>query len=186
MQINVNYLKAAAVAVGKEETRYYLKGVAIQANQKGVFIVATDGHRLAAFRQAPELENLTECSIIIPIETINALKTREETVELGKINGAQYMLGNLIFEPIDGTFPEWRRIIPKETSGEIAQFNAAYMADWAKMTKALGKKDAKIIISHNGDSPALVHFGLPDIDGFGVIMPFRAHNVPTGAPAWAL
>ena len=52
MKINVNYLKAAVLAVSKEETRYYLKGVAIQANETGVFIVATDGHRAVAFRQS--------------------------------------------------------------------------------------------------------------------------------------
>ena len=82
MQINVNYLKAAALVTSKEETRYYLKGVSISASDKGVFIVATDGHRLAAFRQAETYDG-SPMDIIIPIETVNALKTKEETVEEG-------------------------------------------------------------------------------------------------------
>jgi len=184
MQINVNYLKAAVLAVSKEETRYYLKGVAIQANETGVFIVATDGHRAVAFRQSETYDG-APIDIIIPSDTVNALKTKEETVELGKINGAQYMLGNMIFEPIDGTFPEWRRIVPKEPSGEIAQFNLSYLGDFAKIAKALGK-GTPARVAHNGNAAALITFG-PDIDGFGLLMPMRVQFAGMdSAPSWAL
>jgi DNA polymerase-3 subunit beta len=183
MEINVNYLKAAAIAVGKEETRYYLKGVAIQASQNGVFIIATDGHRLTVFRQSETYDG-KPLDIIIPIETVNALKTKNETVSLGKINDAQYMIGNLIFEPIDGTFPDWRRIVPKETSGEIAQFNLAYLGDFAKIAKTLGK-GTPTRVQHNGSSAALISFG-SDIDGFGLLMPMRSNAVcMETAPKWA-
>lgn len=177
MQLNVNYLKAAAIAVGKEETRYYLKGVAIQANETGVFIVATDGHRLTAFRQAETYDG-EPINIIIPIETVNALKTKEETVEL---NGN--ILGNIIFTPIDGTFPEWRRIVPKELNNETAQFNLTYLGDFAKVAKALGK-GTPVHIAHNGNGPALITFGT-DIDGIGLLMPMRVQHLNSATlPTW--
>lgn len=182
MQLNVNYLKAAAIAVGKEETRYYLKGVAIQANETGVFIVATDGHRAVAFRQSETYDG-APIDIIIPSDTVNALKTKEETVELGKINGAQYMLGNMIFEPIDGTFPDWRRIIPSSVSNETAQFNYSYVGDFAKVAKALGK-GTPVHIAHNGNGPALITFGT-DIDGIGLLMPMRVKHLNSATlPTW--
>jgi DNA polymerase-3 subunit beta len=180
MKINVNYLKAAALVTSKEETRYYLKGVAIQASGKGVFIVATDGHRLTAFRQAETYDG-APVDIIIPIETVNALKTKEETVEL---NGN--ILGNIIFTPIEGTFPDWRRIVPKELNNETAQFNLTYLGDFAKVAKALGK-GTPTCVNHNGYSAALISFG-PDVDGFGLLMPTRLkftgmNDLP---PSWAL
>lgn len=185
MKINVNYLKAAAIVASKEAVRYYLNGVAIQANDKGVFIVATDGHRACVFRQS-EAHDSAPIDIIIPSSAINALKTKEDTVDLRKINDTQYMIGNIAFEPVDGTFPDWRRIVPKETSGETAQFNPAYVGDFAKVAKALNK-GASVLIAHNGYSASLVSFG-PDIDGFGLLMPKMRHGqvIVNTAPSWAL
>ena len=178
MQLNVNYLKAASTAVGKDEVRYYLKGVAVQANEKGIFIIATDGHRALIFRQSDSYSG-EPIDIIIPMETVNALKTKEETVEL--TNGTQWSLGNLLFKPIDGTFPDWRRIIPSTVSNEISQFNYSYVGDLAKAAKALGK-GTPVHIAHNGCSAALVTFG-PGIDGIGLIMPMRVQSHgPT--PSW--
>jgi len=94
-----------------------------------------------------------------------------------------YVGTSVIFAPIDGTFPDWRRIIPKETDGKPAQFNPAYVGDFAKVTKALGQ--GQTAFAYNGDGPALVTFG-DDIDGFGVLMPMRIkREIPTRAPAWA-
>ena len=181
MQLNVNYLKAAAIVTGKEEARYYLKGVAIQANEKGVFIVATDGHRALAFKQTDSYQG-QPIDIIIPTEIINSLKTKEETVELS--NGSQWSLGNIIFNPIDGTFPDWRRIAPSSISNEISQFNFSYLGDFAKVAKALGK-NINPQIGHNGYGPALITFG-SDIDGFGLLMPMRTRvGDITSAPLWA-
>jgi DNA polymerase-3 subunit beta len=185
MKLNVNYLKAAALAAGKEEVRYYLKGVAIQASDKGVFIVATDGHRAVAFRQDETYED-PPFSIIIPLEAINAMKTKEETVEL--IDNGQHVwhVGNVMFTPIDYTYPDWRRIVPKETSGEIAQFNAGYVGDFAKIAKTLGK-GTPVHIAHNGYGASLVTFGR-DVDGFGLLMPLMRQGqvITNTAPDWAL
>jgi DNA polymerase-3 subunit beta len=180
MQLNVNYLKAAAIVTGKEEVRYYLKGVAIQANEEGVFIIATDGHRALAFRQSDSYQG-QPIDIIIPTEIVTSLKTKEETVEL--TNVSQWALGNLLFKPIEGTFPDWRRIIPSSVSNETAQFNYSYVGDFAKVAKALGK-GTPVHIAHNGNGPALITFGT-DIDGIGLLMPMRVQHLNSGnLPVW--
>ena len=187
MQLNIRLLKAAALAVSKEETRYYLKGVAVQAGPRGAFLVATDGHRALAFRQSGEA--LPEVNIIIPADIIAGIKLNKhvEIAELTQESATHWRLDyvgtSVIFAPIDGTFPDWRRIIPKETDGKPAQFNPAYVGDFAKVTKALGQ--GQTAFAYNGDKPALVMFG-DDIDGFGVLMPMQIkREIPTRAPAWA-
>jgi hypothetical protein len=193
MEINVRYLKAAAIVASKEETRYYLKGVAVQANEKGAFLIATDGHRLLAFRQTGACYGGEPINIIIPSDIIAGLKVNKhvEIAELTQDSDNKWRLEycgtSIVFAPIDGTFPDWRRIVPKETTGETAQFDPAYIGDFAKIAKALGCGGHCVKIAHNGGSPALVTFG-DDIDGTGVIMPTRANYGSTiwqFAPEWA-
>lgn len=190
MKLNVKYLKAAAIVASKEETRYYLKGVAVQAGDKGAFIVATDGHRAMAFRQSSEAQ--APVDIIIPADIIAGIKPNkyDERAELTQESENRWRIDycgtSIVFSPIDGTFPEWRRVVPKEISGETAQFNPAYVGDFAKVAKALAAEGDCVKIAHNGGRPALVTFG-DAIDGFGLLMPTRAtgSTVWDSAPSWA-
>jgi hypothetical protein len=188
MELNIRLLKAAAFAVSKDETRYYLKGVAVQADAKGSYLIATDGHRLLAFCQSRECYGGEPVSIIIPADIIAGIKLNKhiEIAELTQESATHWRLdyvgASVIFAPIDGTFPDWRLLIPKETDGKPAQYNPAYVGDFAKATKALGQ--GQPVIAYNGDGPALVTFG-DDVDGFGVLMPMRTKQIPTRPPAWA-
>ena len=192
MNLNIRLLKAAALAASKEQTRYYLNGVAVQAGPRGSFLVATDGHRLLAFRQSAD--DTPPVDIIIPADVIAGIKLNKHvddatlTRESDTHWRIEYCGTAISFAPIDGTFPDWRRVVPKETTGELAQFDPAYVGDFAKVAKALGTNaKAGVKISHNGGGPALVTFG-DDIDGFGVLMPTRANYGSTiwqTAPDWA-
>jgi len=191
MELNVKYLRAAVIVASKEETRYYLKGVAVQAGDKGAFIVATDGHRAMAFRQSAEAQ--APVDIIIPAGiiagiTVNKHVERAHLTCVGEnLWRIDYGSTSVVFSPIDGTFPDWRRVVPKEISGETAQFNPSYVGDFAKVAKALAAKGDCVKIAHNGGGPALVTFG-DDIDGFGLLMPTRANQASTvwdSAPSWA-
>lgn len=193
MELNIKLLKAAALATSKEETRYYLNGVSVQAGAQGVFLVATDGHRALVFRQAAECYGGEPINIIIPLNIITSIKLNRH-VDIGELTQENenrwrldYCGTSVIFSCIDGTFPDWRRIVPKETNGELAQFNPSYVGDMGKVAKALGQSPAAVVIAHNGGSPALITFG-DDVDGFGVLMPTRANYRATvwdKAPAWA-
>ena len=195
MQINIKLLKAAATMVAKDDTRYYLQGVAVQGVlNKGVFIVATDGHRLIAFRQSPELPfDVNPFGIIIPAAIIDGIKLHktEEFGELTHVEGMKWSISyinapTITFDVVDGTFPDWRRVVPKETNGEAAQYNPLLLASFCKAKKTLGAKSPDVVaVSHNGPGPALVSLG-ETVDGFGVIMPFRPQfTVNKETPAWA-
>lgn len=188
MELNVKYLKAAAIVASKEKPlRHYLTGVAVQAGDNGAFIVATDGHRALAFRQTSEAQ--APVDIIIPTEIIAGVKPHKgvDIVYLTRESENRWRIdycgASIVFSPIDGTFPDWRRLVPKAVSGETAQFNPAYVGDFAKVAKALAAKGHCVTIAHNGNGPALVSFG-DDIDGFGLLMPRRA-QASEKAPDWA-
>jgi DNA polymerase-3 subunit beta len=189
MEINIRLLKAANLAASKEQVRYYLQGVAVQADARGSYLVATDGHRLLAFRQSAAAHENDAISIIIPSDIIAGVKLNKhiETAELSQDSDKAWRLDycgtSIIFAPIDGTFPEWRRIVPETTNGKPAQFNPAYVGDMAKVMKALGASICGI--AYNGEGPALITFG-DGVDGFGVLMPMRVKaDIPTGKPFWA-
>lgn len=196
MLLNLRYLKAAATMVAKDETRYYLNGVAVQGvMNKGVFMVATDGHRLIALRQTAELPfDVDPFEIIIPASIIDAIKLHKvnDFGELEHVEGRKWSLSyynspTITFEAIDGTFPDWRRVVPKETNGEVAQYNPVLLASFSKAKKTLGLNSPDMVtVTHNGPGPALVTFGGESDNYFGVIMPFRAQfEAIKQSPAWA-
>jgi DNA polymerase-3 subunit beta len=116
-------LEKTRFAISTEETRYYLNGVYLHAaNNAGAAVlraVATDGHRLARMEVGlPEgAEQIP--GVIIPRKTINELyKLVEEGGEKVEISlsesKAKFAIGDsvLVSKLIDGTFPDYERVIP--------------------------------------------------------------------------
>jgi len=189
VQFDFRALKAAALCASNEETRYYLKGVYVELGDCGLLTVATDGHRLLVAR--PEynaaMPNEPRFGIIIPLYILARLKiSRYQNLGDLVCEAGQWRLEydgmKLGFTPVDGTFPDWRRVVPREISGEVAQFNPAYMVDFAKAAKAMGG-DARPTVGYNGEGPALITLQA-DIEAFGVLMPYRASIVATTPPGW--
>jgi hypothetical protein len=174
--LSPDLLKAAVLFTSKEETRFYLKGVSIQVTLANVKVASTDGHRLFVARVNQE-ENTDTFSIIIPSDTI-ATATKGVKychLELSKLSDTQWRLGDTIFTPIDGTFPDYSRIVPTTVSGETAQFNPEYVASLGKANKLLGGTAENVTIGYNGDKPALVTgFGFQSHNAIAVLMPLRS------------
>ena len=174
--LSPDLLKAAVLFTSKEETRYYLKGVSIQATLATVKVAATDGHRLFVARVCQE-ENADTFSIIIPSDAIaTATKgVKYGHLALSKLSETQWRLGDTIFTPIDGTFPDYSRIVPTGVSGETAQYNPEYVAALGKANKLLGGSAENVTIGYNGEKPALVTgSGYKDHNAVAVLMPCRA------------
>ncbi len=113
-------LDNVAFAVSTEETRYYLNGVYMAANERdGLTFVATDGHRLARYvlpQPAAEIDG-----VILPASLIKLLARRLKakdcpdwlSVELAH-SQVKIRHGNetITSKLIDGTFPDYERVIP--------------------------------------------------------------------------
>jgi DNA polymerase-3 subunit beta len=203
--IDIRALKTAAIAVGAEQTRYYLNGVCIQHTAAGPLFVATDGARLIAARHdwadgAPD----AFAPVIVPLDLIKRVKIARKAGNVATLTldyGADaeqrtprvtiaYDGSSVTANAIDGTFPDWRRVIPRApASGVTAQYNPDYLAGFSDAIKILegGKTSNLPVVAHNGDSPALVDLATSGrVQAFGVLMPFRIkRDVLTAAPAWA-
>lgn len=194
--INLRVLAACTAFASKDETRYYLNGVYVHIEPRCVTYVATDGHRLIAYRDddwaADAPDNDLVGGFIIPLAHCKPFKLGKEDDAIAKIcgeDGARLTIAHnfvdVTFNPIDGAFPDWRQTTPKGTpSGVVAQFNMEYLAAFRKFGKGLGLGDYPSI-AHNGASPAIVWFGSNN-NVIGVIMPTHTDTfAERQAPEWS-
>ena len=179
IEVPTAVLKAALICASTEQVRYYLNGVYV--DPKG-FLVSTDGHR--AFVGKIDLTDVPAFDGWIICRDV--LKRALTGYKADTITIAPDRVGNSLCQPIDGTYPDWRRVVPSDLTGVTAQFNPAYIADLGKMGDLLrGKRKGSLAahIHHNGEGPAAITF--PEVDDcFAVLMPIRAHHSDNGAEAW--
>ncbi|MDD5440000.1 MAG: DNA polymerase III subunit beta [Candidatus Omnitrophica bacterium] len=112
-------------AISRDETRYVLNGVLMSIHKKKIQIVATDGRRLAvASQQLPEGVTLEE-KVIIPAKTVQELThvlTDEGNVAIAySDNQIFFTVGDtqIISRLIDGDYPNFEQVIPKEKEEKI-------------------------------------------------------------------
>src|SRR3954470_3825165 len=110
-------------AISTEETRYYLNGIYLHTAGSGkstmLRAVATDGHRLAQVELALPSGAAGMPGIIVPRKTVGEVQRliedgeAEVAIELsqGKI---RFSIGDVVLTSklIDGTFPDYARVIP--------------------------------------------------------------------------
>ena len=176
--INIATLKAVNLAASTEETRYYLKGVYVEVTASTVTYTATNGHILLSRREDCAEPNTLTGSWIIPSDFIKSAKPGRGsdyatmTTVPGPDNSTMLAFTGTITgmaAPIDGSFPDYRRIIPATVDGKAGQYDGNYTGTFAKFAKAIGR--TYFHIHHNGESAAPVSFG--HAGTFGVLMPVR-------------
>ena len=127
-------------AISTEETRYYLNGIYLHAASSGktqmLRAVATDGHRLAQMEIELPKGAVGMPGIIVPRKTVAEVQRlmedsdAEVAIELsaGKI---RFTVGEAVLTSklIDGTFPDYGRVIPAGNDKELVvdkkEFEAA-------------------------------------------------------------
>jgi DNA polymerase-3 subunit beta len=117
-------------AISTEETRYYLNGIYLHAagsgNAQTLRAVATDGHRLAQVELALPAGARGMAGIIVPRKTVGEVQrliedaTAEITVELSQAK-IRFTIGDTVLTSklIDGTFPDYARVIPMGNDKEL-------------------------------------------------------------------
>jgi DNA polymerase-3 subunit beta len=183
--IKQSQLKAMLILAPKSEIRYYLCGIFVEYNQDITRLVVTDGHKLGVLNHRSE-DNNGVGSLIIPREVIENLpKTSAKSDPLlifkkcdDNASGWTIIASHtqIVFQQIEGTFPDYRRVCQFTTDGTASNFNYEYLVQFLKVQHALGgSKGLTINLYQNGNSSALVH--LAGVDNFvGVVMPIRADS----------
>ena len=205
-------LKALLLVASKQDVRYNLKGVCIDVRAGDVTLVSTNGYVLLA---VPYLDDVEGDRLIgqwiVPREALEAVKpckvgrtTLPIAVEIipgvqtpdperpGVTIGAPDTITitgatTTTTKPVDGVYPDWRRVMPGSASLKVAQFDPALIATFGDVRSLLGgSEEFKPVIHHNGRDGALVS-GLGR-DALGVIMPLRVDTDDMqhpGLPSWA-
>ncbi len=108
-------------AISADETRHNLNGVYIESSEGIVRMVATDGHRLSLVQRHFEKTFNLKHGVIVPrkglFELRRLLDEGGEDAQLGftETSGI-FQRGDvtMVMRLIDGTFPDYQQVIPKE------------------------------------------------------------------------
>ncbi|CAO4174896.1 DNA polymerase III subunit beta [Methylorubrum populi] len=151
-------------AISTEETRYYLNGVYLHApdgaeRAEGLVGVATDGHRLARAR-LPRPEGAEGMpGIILP---------RKLVTEIGKLadgdGGPEFEVAlspskirigrdgtTLTSKLIDGTFPDYERVIPRDNPHTLALDGKALAPALDRVTTIASERGRAVKLALDGD-----------------------------------
>ena len=131
-----NLIDNTKFAISSEETRYYLNGIYLHVpdiKSDKLRAVATDGHRLAqAEIPIPKgAENMP--GVILPRKAVGEVRKLIDstdglvTIIISKTK-AKFIFPNSILTTklIDGSFPDYQRVIPKENLNKLVVSNADF------------------------------------------------------------
>lgn len=182
-------------AISNEETRYYLNGIYLHSveseGHQMLRAVATDGHRLARVEIAAPPGSEGMAGIIIPRKAVNEVQKliedlgKEVTIEISPTK-ARFNFDDVVLTTklIDGTFPDYVRVIPagndKYLTVERAPFAAAVdrvstiSSERGRAVK-LAMADGKLTLSvNNPDSGSAVEELEVDYDAAPLDIGFNA------------
>lgn len=188
-------LKAMSRLAATSDIRYYLNGLHVVQDNRGTYIEATNGHMLGRLLiDATPIAN--PCSVILPLESVKNLaatgkKGKENlcfTVDGVKVSVINPQGETMIFQRIEGTFPDCDRVVPKLTSDsglEPSTYNPEYIQafyDCANDLRGYKTSNPTVQILQRGNDSGIVNI---DSDPLfvGVIMPMRETR-DVSVPMW--
>jgi DNA polymerase III subunit beta len=173
-------------AISTEETRYYLNGIYLHATDSGgkamLRAVATDGHRLAQVELPLPSGAKGMPGVIVPRKTVLELAKLVEDadgevrIELSpskiRVSTARVVLTSKL---IDGTFPDYERVIPQGNDKKMEVDNTAFAQAVDRVSTLSSDKgravkltitDGKLILSVNNPDSGSATEELPVEYGF--------------------
>jgi DNA polymerase-3 subunit beta len=159
-------------AISTEETRYYLTGIylhpATRDGQPTLRAVATDGHRLAQAETALPAGADGMPGVILPRKTVHELlrllESSETTVGVDISQAkARFTIGTdkevgrvtLTTKLIDGTFPDYARVIPKSNDKVLKVPNGAFVAAVDRVSTITSDRGRAVKLNLDDDSLVL-------------------------------
>ncbi len=129
-----NMLEMVDFAISRDETRYVLNGVLFIIKPSFLRLAATDGRRLAIAEKEMQFPNTQETKAIVPtkaISQLNRILSEEGDVKVffGE-NQVMFDLGQtkVISRLIEGDFPNYEQVVPKEVKDKISVERNALLA----------------------------------------------------------
>jgi DNA polymerase-3 subunit beta len=116
-------------AISSEESRFSLNGALLVLREKGLAMVATDGHRLAYVETRQEQEGIrSNYRALVPRKAMGEILKLAQESAAGAVVGIAGDENHLFFEfgerllisrKLTGNFPDYERVLPKEHPHQI-------------------------------------------------------------------
>lgn len=184
--LKIKDIKAVSYAMANKDIRYYLNGMLVEHNGIETRLVATDGHRIHLVRVEHNRALVSEpVKYIVPRDFVaqilktkfskSAIKQVTLTFSDMKVAAALPNGNEIVSKLIDGKFPNYYHIIPKNLSGEYAYLNPEYQLDAVNgLIDYSENKTITVKIKHNGEGSAVLAYE----NYLAVIMPVRSKFAP--------
>ena len=153
-------------AMSTEETRYYLNGIYVHAASSGdapvLRAVATDGHRLARFEMTlPDGANDMP-GVIVPRKTVGEVrKLIDEAADNIQISLSEtkicFAFDHIVLTSklIDGTFPDYQRVIPSGNDKVLEVDPKAFVGAIDRVSTISTEKSRAVKLTINGKTMTL-------------------------------
>lgn len=187
--INAKYYMEAGAFTSKEESRYTLRAIRIEPHPEGgAVIVATDGHTLGLFYDADaicdepaQVEFRKEIARFCEPSTqkdktvfVRLMQIEDDLTIVETLSGAGYdedpMSRIVRFFDVhaQGSFPDWRMVLPTAPSESHLDFNPDYLARGASGNKAA---PGISVWAEKPDAQAVVRSSREDF--IAIVMPMK-------------
>lgn len=149
-------------AISTEETRYYLNGIYLHpaqtAGKPTLRAVATDGHRLAQVELPLPQGAAGMPGVIVPRKTVHEVhRLIEESGAPVKVAVSpakvRFEIGTvtLTSKLIDGTFPDYGRVIPQANDKQLNVSNAEFMSAVDRVSTIASERGRAVKLNISGD-----------------------------------
>ncbi|MBY3263842.1 DNA polymerase III subunit beta [Rhizobium laguerreae] len=157
-------LAPVSFAMSTEETRYYLNGVFIHLQEDGdqfIRAASTDGHRLSRHQMAYTGEDAFK-GVIVPRKAVGVVPKGTVTVSVSeakiRIAAGDFVLTSKL---IDGTFPDYQRVIPTGNDKIVTVDRDAFMKAADRVATVSSEKGRAVRLSI---APGAVNFTVNNAD----------------------
>lgn len=188
IKFQARYLPMLFPFMAKKDVRYYLNGVYIEPAEKGVYLVATDGHKMAVIHDTEgecdearifsvRRDALRFCKGGAPYAPFVTIDPAPQRLMVSDPVEERYLQPGKCF--VGGTFPEFRRVLPefdKLIPGSPSTINSAYLAEIAYAApKQLGWASIRLWSVGGVDPVTVIQFdSAPEM--VGLVMPVRGND----------
>lgn len=133
-----------AFAISSESARYYLNGIYLAGDGKKLTAVATDGHRLAKHVLPGCVAKFD--AIIIPTKTVGVVPQGTISVAVNN-EKVRFTVGHtvIVSKLIEGTFPDFERVIPKSNDRLVIADRAALQAAVDRVGTVASERGGKVV-----------------------------------------
>ena len=131
-------LRKTSFAISTDESRYVLNGIYMMLKEHKLTMVATDGRRLALVDEEVDVSEKSQGEFIVPAKAVNELNRLLQ--DKGEVdirytdNQAAFALKDdkgfsvlIVTKLIEGSYPNYRQVIPGETKERIALAREDFM-----------------------------------------------------------